>query len=323
MRCSIGLSAVAMVFVFGCSSAPKSKEGAARGGSESGGASSQGGETSSAGQTVKGGQGGLSQGGQSARTDFEGPLGRRCDEGTPCETGLECFLASGTEFEEYGPAGGYCSVRCTKDEDCAKLGGGTELDPPRCVALVPQLPESSVCMPGCRLGDPLACGGRDEVACWALSQSATDGTGRACVPLCNYDDQCPLGTVCDGVTNLCSPWANTGGRSLGDDCDPSLESPCYNGICLDFGSGGVCSSYCRRGTFPQCGGDDGADASCAWVDAGDEKAGHADKGMCAEACACNSDCATGAHCEYHEERKELDKPGICSFSSGTGIEQCP
>jgi hypothetical protein len=109
---------------------------------------------------------------------------------------------------------------------------------------------------------------------------------------------------------------------LGDSCDAALDNECYNGICLDFGIGGICSSYCRRGTFPQCGGDDGADATCAWVDSGDENAGHADKGMCAETCACNADCAAGTYCAAHSERKDMSKPGICTIGSGTGLEGC-
>jgi hypothetical protein len=142
------------------------------------------------------------------------------------------------------------------------------------------------------------------------------------MPLCNHDGQCPAGTVCDGSVNLCAAWASSGGLALGDECDATVANPCDNGICLDFGSGGVCTSYCRRGTFPQCGGD-GEDALCGWVFEGDEQVGVADAGMCAEACRCNSDCASGSYCLAIASRKDMDKPGICAIGSGTGIEQCP
>jgi hypothetical protein len=159
------------------------------------------------------------------------------------------------------------------------------------------------------------------LACWALSDSPSDGTGRVCLPLCNYDDQCPAGTVCDGMTNLCSSWASTGGLALGEVCDAALTNSCADGFCLDLGTSGVCSSYCRRGTFPQCGGD-GADSTCGWVFVGDEKAGLADTGMCAETCVCNADCVSGTYCALHPDRVGLAKPGICTIGSGTGVTSC-
>jgi hypothetical protein len=304
--------------VSACSSSPKSKVGETKGGSHSGGASSNDG-----GKANGGGDGGAGgNAGQSSATDFAGPLGRRCDDSIACETGLDCFLASGTEFGDYGPAGGLCTVRCTTDDECAKYADNSIDDAPRCVGMVPGLLETTICMPGCRLGDDTACGGRDEVSCWALSDSPSDGTARVCVPLCNGDQQCPAGTVCDGETNLCSSWASSGGLQLGDDCDATAATNrCSDGICLDFGTGGVCSSYCRRGTFPQCGGS-GEDAICGWVYAGDEKAGRADTGMCAETCVCNADCSSGSYCAAHKDRVGMDKPGICTIGSGAGIESC-
>jgi hypothetical protein len=187
--------------------------------------------------------------------------------------------------------------------------------------LIPSVADSTICMPGCRLGDDAACGGRDEVACWALSDSPTDGTGRVCLPLCNSDEQCPAGTVCDGLTNLCSTWATAGGLSLGAECDAAAANTCENGFCMDLGGAGVCTSYCRRGSFPQCGGD-GADAICGWVFVGDEAAGLADAGMCAETCACNADCTSGSYCGLHPDRAGMAKLGICTIGSATGIESC-
>jgi hypothetical protein len=307
------------IVLLACSSSPKTKADLAHGGRSNGGESNVAGKDSSS-SAGRGGAGGSA--GHSAITDFTGALGRRCDDQNSCESGLDCFLPNGTTFGDVGPAGGLCSIRCSTDDDCKPYAEISSKDVPRCVAFLTTDKTSTVCMPGCRLGDKTACGGRDEMACWQLDSSPSDGTGRVCVPLCNHDDQCPPGTVCDGSTNLCAAWASTGGYHLGDDCDPTVENECSNGICLDFGTGGVCTAYCRIGTFPQCGGD-GEDAICGWVFAGDETAGPADSAMCAETCACDADCSSGSYCLNEPSRKNMAKPGVCAIGSVTGIEKCP
>jgi len=283
-----------------------------------GGSAGSGGASGGAAGVASGGIGGQT----SAPKEFAGPLGRRCSDGTACEGNLDCFAATGTTFSDEGPAGGFCSKRCNIDADCKSLTDPNINDAPRCVALVPSIADSTVCMPGCRLADKTACGGRPDVACWSLSDSPSDGTGRVCIPLCNNDDECPSGRVCDGATNLCSPWATGGGIALGGTCDPNVTNDCANGFCYAFTGGAVCTSYCRRSTFPQCGGN-GENATCGWVFAGDEKAGPVDTGMCADTCACNRDCAAGTYCANHVDRASMAKPGICTIGSGPGIESCP
>jgi len=310
--------AIYVACLIGCSSAPQSKVDTSLGGSnESGSGGTGAAKGGASGSTShKGGAGGV--GGTSSATDFAGPLGQRCDANTICGTGLQCFEAAGTEFGDYGPAGGVCSTKCVADADCAGFADSTVMEPPRCVALVPYLRSSTICMPGCSLGDVAACGGREDVACWFLSTAR----GRVCVPLCNDDSQCPKGMFCDGQVNLCTPSPTIGTVALGDNCDPSGSDACENGICKDFGTGGVCTAYCRRGTFPQCGSVDGGDATCSWVEAGDELANVADTGMCARTCACDTDCASGTYCLEEAGRAGMAKPGVCTVGRATGIPTC-
>lgn len=326
MRRVLSWLVVQVVLLAACAdpvdSARGGKGGSSGSDAEGGGGTQAAGAGGASGGDSGGQAGGQAGGGSGGATEFVGPLGRRCSESVACEAPLVCFAATGTTFSDEGPAGGFCTQKCASDADCASLKEDGATDVPRCVALVPSLPDSTVCMPGCHLGDKAACGGRPEVACWALDSSPNDGTGRACVPLCNNDEQCPSGTLCDGATNLCSPLATGGGLDSGETCDPTIANPCKNGFCYEFEGGAVCTSYCRRGTFPQCGGI-GEDATCGWVFSGDEKAGPVDAGMCAETCACNRDCAAGSYCALHEDRTGLKKPGICTIGEGAGVPSCP
>src|SRR5512145_3034258 len=129
-----------------------------------------------------------------------GPLGRGCDASLPCEGGLRCFAAGGTELGDVSPAGGMCTEICATDAECAVIEAGAH-----CVELLADGAEPlKICAPGCTLGDAHACGGRPELACWPLDGGAGITSERVCLPTCNHDDQCPSGTVCDGYYNLCS-----------------------------------------------------------------------------------------------------------------------
>ncbi|HEY5960131.1 MAG TPA: hypothetical protein VIV60_26440 [Polyangiaceae bacterium] len=249
-------------------------------------------------------------GGVAGQAAAMGPIGPACDGAHACAKGLSCFDAQGVMLEGFGPAGGLCSMRCGTDVEC------TAIDPAsRCVELfLGDAPSPKLCVPTCQLGDNHACGERDALACWPL-QDANALAGilpRVCLPTCNYDDQCPDGTVCDLYYGLCSTWAPGGGLALGSPCDPAATSnACAEGFCIDLGAGGACTSYCRRGTFPQCGGM-GESSICGWVFPGDEAAGAADIGMCANTCSVDANCALGSHCVLHADRTGMNKPGICT-----------
>lgn len=237
-------------------------------------------------------------------------VGARCEDVSACGDGLSCFSVTAADFDGVGPAGGFCSLGCADDEDCKSAKTGAN-----CVELVPGVKASSVCTTSCALGDKGACGGRDDLACWPVEEGK-----RACLPLCSDDSQCPSGAVCDASIGLCSSWVVGGGLELGARCDPAEAEPCGNGFCLELGDGaGICTAYCRRGTFPQCGGDP-EEATCGWVFRGDEAAGSADMGMCTLACSCDDDCAVGLHCEQHPDREELERPGICVVGVEAGID---
>ena len=278
-------------------------------------------ETSTGGGgNVTSGTGGTSKGGSSSTSDSGipdfGPLGAACSSDNDCTEGLICLGASGHTLGDYGPPSGFCTEGCHKDADCASFDGAS------CVQLLPDDASTSYCAPPCTLGDDVACGNRADVACWPLSLFG-GATGRACVPTCNSDEQCPSGTTCDAAFSLCSKTAQGGGQALGTSCDPqqSLDT-CNSGFCLELDDGsGVCSAYCRRGTFPQCGGDEQT-SLCAWVPDGDQAAGAADIGFCALRCRCDADCNDpGLRCEARSDLTGA-YPGICSASAGPADTDC-
>ena len=128
------------------------------------------------------------------------------------------------------------------------------------------------------------------------------------------------------MTNLCSSMAQGGGDSLGSSCDPSptAANTCADGMCLDLGQsmGGVCSAYCRRGTFPQC-GSDSTHGICGWVTEGDEAAGAADVGLCSLRCRCDADCKVAAlRCAPHADIAGTAFPGLCTTASGPADSDC-
>ncbi len=265
-------------------------------------------------QNGQGGQAG-EIGEMSAGNGGEGALGlgRGCDDDGDCPEPLKCKSAAEPNAA-YTPPGGLCSRDCTEDSGCAELQEGA-----RCLEMVQGDETTRLCHPSCELGDEQACGGRKELICWPLLQS--DET-RICSPWCNNDEQCPEGRVCDSFVGLCSEYAEGGGLELGEVCDPKAADPCRAGFCQPLEESGVCTAYCRRGTFPQCDSDDEL-SLCAWVLPGDEAAGPADVGLCASTCACDSDCTAGLHCEAHPDREGLDRPGLCVVGSEAGIADCP
>lgn len=250
-----------------------------------------------------------------------GPFGATCSDAQACSNDLRCFKAGGEDFGTFSPAGGYCTKLCSADSDC------TTLDPTaRCVSLFvgDGATQPQICAPVCTLGSASACGNRPDLACWPIEEAFGPTAKRACLPTCNHDDLCPAGTVCDGYVNLCSKTAPSGGQPLGSACNPAaLNNLCAEGMCIELDGGGVCSGYCRRGTFPQCGDLSGEDSICGWVFPGDEDAGQADIGMCASTCACDSDCVPGTHCVLHADRAGMALPGLCTAGATTGIATCP
>lgn len=251
-------------------------------------------------------------------SDVFGPLGLSCNELQACPEALVCLAPGGSDLGDLSVPGGYCTRACTQDSDCTSFDGAV------CVPFVPGNSEIRYCAAPCSIGQARACGNRNDLACW--SRALIDGldNGRVCMPTCNNDDQCPEGSVCDAETNLCSRRAQGGGSPLGTSCNPNDANTCAGGFCLatDLASGGVCTAYCRRGTFPQCGGED-ANAVCGWVTAGDEAAGPADVGLCALRCRCDSDCNNPAlRCEPHVDLSNGAYPGICTMAAGAPDQDC-
>jgi len=277
------------------------------------GAGTTGGNSSTGGSASAGGSTSVDGGNE----DF-GPLGLACSDKTPCPDGLICLGAKGHTLGDWVPAGGFCTEACNNDGDCASYAGAA------CAQFVPRDAATQYCAPPCILGDNHACGNREDVSCWPLQIVTGASSGRVCLPLCNNDVQCPSGTVCDGINNLCSITAQGGGQSIGTDCDLTGADPCADGFCFDLGlsNGGVCSSYCRRGTFPQCGGES-SESVCAWVPEGDQAAGAADTGLCALLCRCDAECNNASlRCEPHISLVGAPYPGVCSSTPGPADTDC-
>gem|GEM_PF-3355751 len=254
----------------------------------------------------------------SGTPDTFGPLGLTCGTSAPCPAGLTCLDAGNTALGDFVAPGGFCTQGCTGDSDCAPLGDGV------CVPLVPGDVTTLHCAPGCTRGDVSACGNRADVACWPRELVDGVSAGRVCLPTCNGNDQCPDGTVCDGQTNLCSRVASGGGMGLGSTCDPSGNNTCADGFCLELETAGVgvCSAYCRRGTFPQC-SNDSEQGVCGWVPEGDEAAGPADIGLCALQCRCDADCGlAGMHCQAHLDLTGTTYPGLCTTATAVADTDC-
>jgi len=304
-----------LILLFGCSGPLPTRYVASSTGGNGNVANAMGGHSS-------GGTSGPTAGGGSSSNDGGplanfGPLGLRCKTDGECSDGLICLGAAGHKLGIYVPAGGFCTEGCNGDSDCASFDGAA------CIQMNPNDEKSLYCAPPCTIGNDHACGNRDDVACWPSSAlGAVNTMSRACVPTCNSDEQCPSGTTCDGEVNLCSTTPQSGDANLGANCNAQATNPCKFGFCLDLGSSGVCSAFCRRGTFPQCGGDEEV-ALCSWVPDGDDAAGAADIGLCALRCRCDADCNDSTlRCEGRADLVGSAYPGICSATSGPADTNC-
>nr|HPK95629.1 hypothetical protein [Polyangiaceae bacterium] len=240
------------------------------------GISGQGGTTPSGGSAGAGGLTGA-------------PLGSACTEDSDCQTGL-CLRADSNDFNQGGPANGYCTVDCAKyandpssPNPCSDYGGDTLCLP---TASTTVMITKAYCLKGCVTGppvdfssttldelDPDKCFGRRDVVCQQLSDNFGNAYGTpVCVPHCQRDKDCAAaGRKCDPRFKVCRDEAKlTKGRELGAACSDyrfdkkPASDPCA-GLCLtalkDSAHGNtdpmnlvaVCSESCIVNTFDSCG----------------------------------------------------------------------
>jgi len=208
-------------------------------------------------------------------------LGGPCNAQNECERGLLCFgMPSNTAQQETVP-GGYCSIPCREDAECASLGAASF-----CF-------REQFCSAPCAAGwdseaDGAAkCQGRiGELACFGGPLE-----GGSCLPACQNDDVCGTGRECYFAGGTClargtAPVAGEG-APIGAVCDGILFD--CRGLCLGNGeeTASLCSAVCSVGA-PECGGD--ASNVCVPIFY-DGRGG--DRGFCYAACNTTADCAPG------------------------------
>jgi hypothetical protein len=206
------------------------------------------------------------------------PMGGPCGASAVCESGLRCFGApnNGALFEAV--PGGYCSVACAADEDCASVGAGSW-----CYR------DGFCTVPCSAYSDPESdapkCGGRiGELNCFGF-----DAEG-SCLPSCESDEVCGPGRECYYGSGSCL----LSGRSkvlndeapIGAVCNPEPSPFTCRGYCLRNGddSASLCSGICSVGA-ERCGGD--ASNLCVPFFLGGR---HGDRGNCYKACQTSADC---------------------------------
>ncbi len=206
------------------------------------------------------------------------PIAGRCSENSDCVPGLGCVdvLGMSTNAVHY-VAGGYCSVACVGDGDCASFGARSI-----CFRALFGAP-LGFCLSTCEVGAPEGekCGGRTDLLC-----SGIPGAPGYCAVACATDADCGGFDRCDLGNGYCrralgpeSPLSPVGSLCLPD------EPVTCNGFCFrDPGETGVCTGRCRLGS--------GCGAGNACVPA-DPNYRIGDFGLCQLGCTTSDDCVEG------------------------------
>lgn len=195
--------------------------------------------------------------------------GRQCaacedDDGCPGSAGTRCVVNTCDDCAYKGQK--FCAASCEtngqKDDSlcdvgyfCAGLGEGGATGPWNCV------PRSGTCRGGAgELGDD--CTGLGALSCKS-GVCIGFGAQSVCSSSCGADADCGDGRFhCCAVTGeggdsfdcstppgalggVCSPR----GGAFGADCSPG-QAPCFDGVCLDLGSGRLCTTECADDQCP-------------------------------------------------------------------------
>jgi hypothetical protein len=316
-RAVVAALAIAGLAAAACGSSSSAKP--ADGGTGAGGAATGAAGSGAVGTGGKGAGGGsvASTGGQTASSADAGTgtgtdaamttadyLGLPCNSDRDCGTILNCMKATGNDIvSQGGPAGGYCSFKCSDmaDAKCTTLGGS-------CNDLGTMAVPALYCLQSCTLGGDATtkCHARTDVACFPSTSVATSNAGL-CVPTCSSDVECPTGRSC--AFNICfdssvvtGPMGLTG-DPLGSHCDPSLAGTA-NDTCKEQCVGAVgmppafCSTYCVVNSVTACNfvdkmtpltGEHGICAPATTI-SGTGNGAIGDVGICVQQCDKNADC---------------------------------
>jgi MYXO-CTERM domain-containing protein len=243
------------------------------------------------------------------------PVGKACTTAADCEAGLICLLSTSDQLGGAGPAGGLCTVDCSKNgqADCDAVDPGSfcgTFDPAGNIA---QCFER--CTEGSPVGDAPKCHNRPDMACSPTGV----GIDGYCTPTCRGDSDCGK-RKCDPFSGLCMDTL-TGTLGNGEACDPNAMNDCM-GACIQVGGGtlskanSACSAVCSIGAPGACGTnpDPNAstlpDAACLLV--GDPQEGAGDLGGCAQLCDCDKDCLNPSFvCASVPLAAGIGRPGTC------------
>jgi hypothetical protein len=257
--------------------------------------------------------------------------GTACELNADCPAGFNCLDLSGSGRgpRQCVPNAQTCAGYCESDEPAyvrrhCGLGAGCDTASRRCEPAT----DGRLCA---------AC--EDDDGC-----PSQDGTTRCVVnncPDCPFrgekfcasscagprggkdDSKCPVGFFCAGLGagGETAPWhcvpvtgsCKAGAGALGDDCTGKGGAQCSSGICLGFGSQGLCSLAC--GQDGDCG--DGRYKCCATVDGGKtydcSQAPSDGKGVCSpRGGAFGADCSPGQPPCFGGTCLDLGTARLCS-----------
>lgn len=169
-------------------------------------------------------------------------FGTECTKNADCGRGFICLSSDDDEFFGGGPAGGYCTRRCTFASECDAVFPGAY-----CAVVDPDVGQNQfpgVCLQPCELSDSdeLRCHGRQDLTCDPRGL----GAGALCFPDCRRDVDCGEG-YCDERLGVCVP-EPIEYTPFGDACE--ADGDCPSGLfCLsqdsdDFQGGGPAGGYC-------------------------------------------------------------------------------
>jgi hypothetical protein len=245
-----------------------------------------------------------------------GNIGAACTADSECLQGLECLLPTDKWLGGGGPAGGYCTARCTVPADC------TAFDPAsQCLVNPAEWTDGKgYCFETCKHGpaisvgnfgkfDPAKCHGRKDVACYDLYDQNNNPMGQYCNPVCGTDADCGGGLRCEKYWNLCvSTPPQSGKIPHGTYCgdvfsDAGAQDNC-EGYCIEYGDGKVCSHFCTMdcvfGRADTCGMEQNPPKGGCVISS--LTLGTGDLGNCLQYCDTVADCLD-----------QIDKP-VCDLS---------
>jgi hypothetical protein len=255
-------------------------------------------------------------GGSSSEEPLIPHVGRKCETDVECGDGLRCFSSATNSFFGGGPAGGYCTLPCEENAQCASVDNQAQCGPGglclrTCLSLNPTSLEENKCL------------GRRDLVCKSLAfmqQAEFTGSRQEglCFPQCGSDEDCS-GRRCDLARGICTDVAAEG-APIGAPC--ASDGECAGNRCfLLSGNESACTAPCVLGHPAGCGYGALAnprEAGCATPAVGGVTGseGAGDVGLCLELCDVDTDCQQAAtrgwECLPRPEAEPFGRIGICS-----------